>query len=97
MQGSNLRKCHGVWTRRSSAELNALDSGTVEYWCAEDDCPAAICGGPHVLYVNSQGDECLCAQAVTPPPGFIVPAAGYVRLKDRECARRDSNPHPPDP
>jgi hypothetical protein len=72
-----------MWTSHSTAELYVLDSGTMEYWCTEDDCPAAICGGPHVMYVNSRGDERLCPPAVPAPPGYAEPPAGYVRLKDR--------------
>lgn len=64
----------------------------MEYWCTEDDCPAAICGGPHVLYVNRQGDECLCPPAMAPPPGYFVPVTGYVRLKDRQVRQEGLEP-----
>lgn len=53
-------------------------------WCAEDNCPAAICGGPHTLYVDARGNEALVPAGVEPPAGFTLPPDGYVRITDRK-------------
>lgn len=38
------------------AELGIGTTPEPEDWCAVDDCPAAICGGPHRSHVCTNGD-----------------------------------------
>jgi hypothetical protein len=42
-------------------------------WCVPDGCPAQICGGPHIRWVNDTGDECLAPAGIAAPPGFRLP------------------------
>lgn len=55
------------------------DDGDVTCWCKVDDCPAAICNGPHVSHTCPNGD--LVTQRYddpTPCPfcGHPAPLAG---------------------
>lgn len=53
-------------------------------WCNPDGCPAAICGGPHVVWVNDAGDELTTRTGEDPIlPGYHLPG---------ERTRGDSNP-----